>query len=952
MASEVERERRIVELLSRAVELEGADRRRRFLDRACAGDSELREELEAMLEEEPAVAEGFLETPALLGLEDRETLAGSLAPPAPAASAPVALPVPDRFGPYRVLSTLGRGGMGTVYLAEQEKPVRRRVALKVLDAVHDRQRLKRFAAEGQALARLNHPNVASLYEVGTTGDGRPFVAMEPVDGVIITDWCDQRRLPLNARIELFLDVCAGVRHAHEKGILHRDLKPANVLVTEVDGRATAKVIDFGIARALGEPLLADSDSQSMTLENQLVGSPVYMCPEIAAGEREVDTRSDVYGLGLLLYQLLIGVLPFETREVNLMVILGRIAKGDLPAPSVRWTELEKVRRRELADLRTTHAGAVARRLGGDLDAITTRAIARDPQDRYGSPVELAADLRHHLDLEPVSARASSTVYVAGRFVRRRSGLVLAVGALILALSVGFVARTREARRANLEADRANQETERAREAQAEAQRVSRFLVDLFEVADPERGRDEPSDVHQLLDRGAERLQDELGDQPLARALFLHTIGEIYTKMALFEPAAQLLGEALAIREAELPPAHPDVLESVNQLGVVYRRQKRLDEAEPLLRRVLEARETAPEPDPVAIALALNNLGNLYWSQERFEEAEAVHRLALAIRERELEPGHPDLAETLNNLGALFQTQERFAEAQPVLRRAAEIYDATLGTDHPRYAATLFNLSLIQNELGQWQEAETHCRKAAAVWEAAYGAGHPRTLRARSNLARLLRRHGLYQESAQVYRDTLRAREQALGSEDPGVPSLLSGLGIAQTELGDFAAAETDLRRALGMYLESRGEDHRSTLYARSNLAWLTWRRGDFAEAEAAHRRLLEMRRRVQGPEHSATATTLHNLALAIADQGRNSEAEPLLRRALQIREASLGEDSYRVADTLYQLGRLERRTGRTGEARRLLDRALEIQRLRLPPDHPDLRRTEDSLAALDHTDGP
>ncbi len=941
----VERERRIVDLLGRAIGLEGPARSR-FLDGACQGDSELRAELDSMLDEDREVTEEFLGMPAVANLVpaarvDHETTrvldSGNL-PRVPAA---------EWIGPYRVIGKLGQGGMGTVYLGEQEKPVRRRAALKVIAAIHDRQQVKRFAAECQALARLHHPNVASLYEVGTTDEEHPFVAMEPVDGTAITLWCDQRRLPLAERIKLFFGVCAGVRHAHEKGILHRDLKPANVLVTEVDGRPTAKVIDFGIARALGDPL--HSGSRPMTLDHQIVGSPAYMCPEIAAGKRDVDTRSDVYALGILLYELLIGAPPFETRGVGLGAVLRRIITEEPPAPSARYGELDASRQQEIATERSL-AGPrqLSRRIRGDLDAIVATALARDPDERYSSPADLASDLRRHLEMRVVGVRASSARYRTGRFIRRHLTMVAAAAVVVVALVAGLLGIAREARRANLQADRANHEAERAREALAEARKLSGFLVDLFEVADPERGRDEPVDVRQLLDRGAERLQDELGDQPLARALFLHTIGDIYTKMALFERAETLIAEALEIRERALPADHPDVLGSVNQLGVVYRRQNRLDEAEPLLRRVLAARE-AKGGDPVAVALALNNLGNLLWSQQRFDEAQAAHQHALGIRERQLGPGHEDVAETLNNLGALYQAQAMHWEAQPVLTRAAEIYAETVGTDHPRYAATLYNLSLIEKELGNWRDAEDHCRQAADLWQAAYGAEHPWANKARMRLAFLLRRQGRYEESAAVYRTLLRAREQAAAAGDPSpdeIWDLRKKLARVQAQMGDSREAEANYRRVLAFYREDRGEDHPSTLGARSNLARLAWRRGDLGEAEAAHRKVLQARRRILGPEHVATGRSLHYLALAVADQGRDAEAEPLLRQALQIREANLDEDHLDVASTLHQLGRLAGRDGRLDEARRLLDRALDIRRRSLPAGHPDVLETLDARSSI------
>ncbi len=932
--NEVERDRRIVYLLGKAVELDRSERGR-FLDGACAGDPALRAELAAMLEEGPTATDDFLGAPAVAQLALDETLPFDDADRPP--------PQQQRWiGPYRIVGILGRGGMGTVYRGEQEEPVRRQVALKVIEGIHDPTRLQRFAAECQALARLHHPNVASLYEVGTTGQERPYVAMELVDGTAITSWCDQHRLSLGERIELFLGVCAGVRHAHEKGILHRDLKPANVLVTEIDGVPTAKVIDFGIARAIGDPL--HSGSRPMTLDHQIVGSPAYMCPEAAAGEREIDTRSDVYALGLLLYELLVGVPPLEHQGVGLGIFLRRILTEEPPVASVRYGELDAERQQQLAAERSlADPRQLSRRIRGDLDAILATTLARAPADRYSSPADLAADLKRHLELQPVGVRSPSARYLTGRFIRRHFTLVAAAALVMIALVAGIVGTARQAVRANRQAERANHEAARARQALAEAQQLSGFLVELFGVADPERGPGEPVDVRELLDRGAQRLHDELGDQPLARALFMHTIGEIYTKMALFEPAEELIGGALEIRERELDKDHPDVLESVNQLGVVYRRQKRLDEAEPLLRRVLAAREA--QGDPVAVGLALNNLGNLLWNQRRFDEAEAAYRHALAIREAELGPDHRDAAETLNNLGALFQAQKAYDQAMPYLLRAAEIYLEELGTDHPRYAATLFNLSLIEPELGQWRDAEDHCRRAAAIWQASYGPKHPRTFAAQSRVAYLLRRQGHYEESAQHYRTLLDERADE-GLENSQVRRLFRNLARAQARLGDYDSAENNYRHLLEFYLEDRSEDDPSVLRARSKLAWLAGLRGDHALAEVAHRQVLDERRRVLGEEHRDTAWSLHHLALALADMGRDPEAEALWLQALEIRRSTLGEDHLDFSDTLHQLGRLAGTSGRTDEARRLLGQALEIRRRKLPADHPDRRETLDALSAI------
>ena len=930
--SEADSGRRVVDLLMEALDLEG-DERRRFLDDACAGDAALRSELDQLLAEEELLDDQFLEVPAVASLSDTPPL------PRGETTATDVLAAPERLGPYRIVKTLGRGGMGVVYLGEQVKPVRRRVALKVIDAIHDPERMQRFAAECQALARLGHPNIASLYEVGTTADERPFVAMELVEGTAITTWCDEHRLGLRQRIGLFSGACAAVRHAHEKGLLHRDIKPSNILVTEVDGQPAAKVIDFGIARAVDEPLITDV---RMTLTHQILGSPGYMSPEAARfGQREVDTRSDVYSLGVVLFELLAGAMPVETEGLPLFQVMSRLFEEDPPAPSVRFAGLDPDRRRRIAEHRRLTARRLTRRLRGDLDAVLLKAVAREPDRRYGSPADLAADLERHLAHAPVSARWSSTSYRLGRFLRRHLQLAATVSLVIVVLGAGVVARTREARRANLEA-------ERALAAQSEAQEVSRFLVALFEVADPERSPGEPVDVRQLLDRGAERLRGELHDQPLVRARLLQTIGDIYTKLAVYESAEALVAEALEIRQGELPEDHPDVLESVNQLGVIYRREGRLDEAEPLLRRVLAAREAAIEPDPAAVASALNNLGNLLWSQRRLDEAEAVQRRALEIRERELGEDHEDLAETLNNLGAVLKEQRRYADAEPILQRAAEVFARTLGEGHPRRGACLYNLGLIEDDLGHWQEAEQHLREALSVWTAAYGPQHPRTLMARSGLARLLTALGREAESVALLRSQLGVQE-ATAADQRVIASTSTSLGIALAAVGRFDEAQLAFEKALTIFRSAFGDEHDSTLNARNNLAWLAWRRGRPGEAERLFRPILEERRKILGPEHPRVGWTIHYLAASVADQGRDAEAEPLFREALRIREAALGSGAREVGDTLLALGELALRRGRREEAGELRRRAHAIYLEKLPPGHRDLRRAAAAVEALGQT---
>ncbi|MEM8964021.1 MAG: serine/threonine-protein kinase, partial [Acidobacteriota bacterium] len=539
---------RALAVLQEALAFEGEELER-FLDRRCAGDPDLRHEIEALLDHDSTLGDDFLETPILARFSDTDPLRRP--PP----------PTPEWLGSYRVVGELGRGGMGSVYIGEQDEPVKRRVALKVARLADDEKVRARFRSECRALARLNHPNIAALYEIGTADDDYPFVALELVDGEAITTYCDRHGLDVRERLELYLGVCAGVQHAHEKGILHRDIKPSNVMVTEVDGRPTAKVIDFGIAYGLDEPL------GTVTQDRQLVGSLAYISPEAAQhGKGELDTRSDVFSLGLLLYELLVGVLPYRLEGLSLF---SRFTNDDLPRASVRLASFDDEKRLRLAEQRSVTPAMHLDTLRGDLDAILDQALMADRDQRYDSPSSLGRDLQSHLDARPISARPPSAAYVASRFIRRHVPLVTLALLLVVSMVVGTVLSVREARRAAEAAAQAEQ-------ARIEAEEVSRFLIELFEIGDPERNRDEPADVATLLDLGAERLRTELIEQPVTRARLLHTLGELATKLARYDQAERLIAEALELREDALDATHPDLFESINQLGVIYRLTGRLD----------------------------------------------------------------------------------------------------------------------------------------------------------------------------------------------------------------------------------------------------------------------------------------------------------------------------------------------------------------------------------------
>jgi non-specific serine/threonine protein kinase/serine/threonine-protein kinase len=617
--------------------------------------------------------------------------------------------VPERIGPYRLLEVLGEGGMGTVYLAEQDEPLERRVALKLIRSGRfDRRLLRRFEGERQALARMSHPNIAQVYGAGTALASQPYIAMELVPGLPITEYCDRHRLSLAWRLELFAAVCDGVQHAHQKAILHRDLKPSNLLVMETEGGPVPKIIDFGLAKALDAP----RPGKKLTGDHAVVGTAAYLSPEAIqtvtpTGERDVDTRADIYALGVVLYELLAGMRPFDGGGASIEN-LRRTLELEVPPPSVRVgsrpdaEQAELVRRRRLKK-----TSALRRALRGDLDTIVLKAMARDRSQRYGSAADLAADIRRFLAHEPLLAAPPTPLYRLRKAVRRHRAAVAAVTLIVLTLAGGFVARSLEARRANREAERAS------REAQA-ARQVADFLAGLFERSAGPAGAGDHRELtaRQVLDRGARSIQQDLDDQPLLKARLMDTIGNVYRGLGAYAEAEPLLLESLDLRQRMLGPEDPDIAEALVSLATLYREKGDADQALPLLQRAVRIQEGAGEPLPLARCLL--ELASAERSLGRTARAEDLLRQVIALREEALGSEDVEIAAALDLLGNVYQDERRFDEAERTHLRALEIKTTSLGPAHPHVVQSLDNLADVYTEQGRSAEAEALRRRAAAI----------------------------------------------------------------------------------------------------------------------------------------------------------------------------------------------------------------------------------------------
>ncbi|MBA3342580.1 MAG: serine/threonine protein kinase [Gemmatimonadaceae bacterium] len=711
---------------------------------------------------------------------------------------------PERIGPYKIVRVLGEGGMGTVYEAAETGPVRRNVALKVVRAGFGSREIRaRFEAERQALALMDHAGIAKVLQAGETAEGDPFFAMELVKGLPLTEYCDTRRLSTEERLRLFICVCQAVQHAHQKGVIHRDLKPTNVLVAEQDGKPLPKVIDFGIAKALGMRL---TENTLVTQAGYPIGTLAYMSPEQAESSGiDVDTRTDIYSLGVILYLLLVGSLPAEPTGQAMQAFIFRLASGDTnaPRPSARYTAVRE-RQKAIADARRTNPEHLRRDLKGDLDWIVMKALEPDRSRRYETATGFAADIERFLAHKPVVARPPTSAYRLGKFVRRHRAGVAATSVAVLALvlsavfaATGLIRATRAERHAAEEA--------------AAATQVSDFMINLFRVSEPGEALGNSITARELLDRGAKSSLVDLAQQPRLQGRMMHTIGTAYASLGLYDAARAQLETALETRKRALGAEDPAVAETQLALGdalvghgdlalaeshyqpalailerfpgaadsataVVVRsiaalrwKQGRNSEAESMYKRAISLDERRPGGgESRALAKSLAGLGVVYWAQQRNQEAVPLMRRSISIQERRLGPGHPELASVMNNLGAIYWSEGRYAAALPLYERTRGIFERTLDPTHPNMAAILNNLAETYWKLGRYKEAEPLFRRALAIKETRLTRGNPSIAVTLNGLAGMLRDAGRPAESEAVYQRALDIRLRALGPLDPNV----------------------------------------------------------------------------------------------------------------------------------------------------------------------------------------
>ena len=845
-----------------------ASERPAFLERECGGDTALRAEVESLLGHDSEQS-GFLATPALGQGFD---LGGSGIPP----KARPRAAMPKRIASYRIVDVLGEGGMGVVYLAEQDKP-RRRVALKVLKAgATTPAMLRRFEFEAQILGRLQHAGIAQIYEAGVAdeGSGRvAFFAMEYVRGRSILEHADAEHLDPRGRLRLIAQVCEAVQFAHLKGVIHRDLKPANILV---DQSGQPRILDFGVARA------TDADVQAtavVTDMGQLIGTLPYMSPEQVAGDpSELDTRSDVYALGVIAYELLAGKPPHDLSKTSIHEALRMIREKE-PTP----------------------LGSLERAFRGDIETIVGKALEKDKLRRYQSASDLGADILRYLDDEPIVARPASRMYQFRKFARRNKGLVGGAAATVVTLVIGVVVATTLALREADQRELAEKSAELARTNEEKAKAVSAYLRELFHTAmDPMVTGPEMS-MSDVIDRAVDTIGTQFIDQPEIEADLRNEFGAIYYMLGLTERAEPQYVTALALRRLHLGDEHRDTLDSVNNLGQLRMRQGRLAEAEVLIREALSGRSGVLGADHAETLTARMHLGMVLEALDRAEEAEMVLRETLAAQLAALGEDHNGTLTTMANLSSLIRRRGAIVEAEQLIRRAYEGLKRVHGADHPTTLLALGGVAKILKDRKQYDQAEPLYREQVAGLGRAMGEDHPDTLIAAANLALLLRRMNKLDEAEAQYERAYRGFRHALGDESMTTLRVAEALVNLLRDRRKWTRAEFVMREVLQTRRRTLGRSNPTVLESTRRLIDVVKKQDKLDEAERMAAELVQLAAESLGDDDWRLARYQAEYGDILDRAGKHGLAEKSLRHALDRYAQTRGERDRRTVDAIRRL---------------------------------------------------
>jgi serine/threonine protein kinase/tetratricopeptide (TPR) repeat protein len=858
MAIDPKRWELIQRLFHQALDLPAAERRP-FLQAECGGDAELRAHVEALIEED----------------ERGESLLDRHLPDVVSKILREPVPLDRAIGPYRILNVIGEGGMGVVWIAERSD-LGNRVAIKMLrDAWVSPARRERFAAEQRTLARLAHPSIAQLYDAATLPDGTPYFVMEYVEGVSLTEYCRAHACTVAERLRLFQSVCDAVQFAHRHAIVHRDLKPSNVLVT-ADG--TVKLLDFGISKQLEN--IDDAADQTHTGLRMM--TPSYAAPEQIRGE-PVGVYTDVYSLGVMLYEVLTGQLPFGPPQQSPGALEAMILESEPERPSA------VVQRASASG--ADEPGFPTRAGWADLDVLCLTAMHRDPQRRYRTVEALIRDLEHYRKGEPLDARPDTWRYRTGKFLRRNRGPV-AAGAVVLATIVSLV---------SVYTVRLAAERTRAQAEAMKARQVSDYLISLFEAGDPFAAEGQPRDVPALMARGVERV-DELAGQPDVQAEMLDVLGTVYTRLSDYEQADTLLNRALALRRG-LRDEPLSIARSLTSLGILHRYKGAFDSAEMFMREALAIRERHLPPRDADIATTLDELGVILSNQGNYEEGEAVYLQALQMRREIYDKPHAVIGQTLNNLGVNLASQGDYESAEHYLREALEVGAAVFGADHVSLTPDLGNLGVVLEIRGDYAAADSALSEALRITRLRLGESHYETAFRLTQLGGVLRRSGEQDRAEAALREALDIERRILDPNHRNTAITRIHLAGVLQDRGRLDDAEQLFREAIAILRESLGDRHEFTATTRCHFGELVYAKGQIMQADSLFRECLAVLEEVLPADHDVLAGLRSKFGALLTMQSRFTEAETLL---LDSHDKLLTRFGHDHRDTRAAAGRLVR----------------------------------------------
>jgi tetratricopeptide (TPR) repeat protein len=919
----------IKSIFSEALQKKDAQVQAAYLDKACGNDIQLRAKVEALLKAHQE-AGSFLNAPAL-------------GPDVTLDTSPLTEGPGTIIGRYKLLEQIGEGGFGVVYMAEQQEPIRRRVALKIIKLGMDtKQVIARFEAERQALAMMDHPNIAKVLDAGATDTGRPYFVMELVKGIPITEYCDKNNLDTRQRLELFIDVCKAVQHAHQKGIIHRDIKPSNVMITLHDGKPVPKVIDFGIAKATSHRL---TEKTLFTKYAQMIGTPEYMSPEQAEmSGLDIDTRTDIYSLGVLLYELLTSATPFDAKELRDAgyAEMQRIIRETEPLrPSTKLNTMGDALT-DIAKHRQSSPALLPKLVRGDLDWIAMKTLEKDRTRRYETANELAADINRHLGDELVLAGPPSVRYRLRKFVRRNRALVTGVSAVLVVLVAGIVVSTIFA---------VGQARARAR-AEFHAA-MSYGTMEYFQNGFFVKGADVTvGELVETLSKEIELAEKSFGtpletsDGPplsLMMTAAHQALGNMYAGLEMYDKAEPHLERAYQFFLTQLGWKHEVTRHSLNNLALFYLRQGRYDKAEPLLAKALDIRRRVKCKYHDEMLDPMDNLGWRYFEQARYNEAERLFVKALEISRGVLGEEHPHTLDRMCRLASLYGKEGRYDKAEPLLIKALETSRRVHGEEHENTLWSMTTLGWQYSEQGRYKEAEPLLVKALEISRRTLGDEHPTTLTAMTDLGREYFLQGRYNDAERLLVKALEISRRTLGEENLNTTGGMWCLGGLYAKQGRYEEAEPLLVESLENIRRMQGEENRQASAHMDALGVLYTKQGRYDEAEPLLVKAVQVRRRLLGEEDPFVLEFMNDLAVLYREQSRYSEAESLFVKALEVRRRVLGDEHPDTLESMSDLALLYLKQGRYDEAEPLAISCYQGRSAKFGPEH---AFTQDAIQVL------